>query len=170
MYGILLLSFLGDFWQHNPGPTCPSLPSATVTCSSFTHKTDVNSPIVQPSLMIDRCQFSDCSAVIDDWLTDVNSSSLCLWWMFDMCQFMYFWQVSVCQLKTAWHESGILLNFLIYISRRYLFIVKICIRNIIRYMQGQLFPSLNCRSVLNVKCDSAWYHLIPPDTEELTKR
>ena len=53
---IVSLSILGNIWQHNPCPACPSLSAASVACSTVTHKTDVCSSNVQPPAAIDGCQ------------------------------------------------------------------------------------------------------------------
>lgn len=121
MYGIVLhvLSFLGDVWQHNSGSTCPSLPSTTVTCSSFTHTTDVSSLGVQPSL-------------ITDWQMPIQQLFDLHWWLIDGCQFIEsVGDEMLCQSDgSSLIEDCLTLErrpfkCLIYSSRRYLSIVKI---------------------------------------------
>lgn len=121
MYGIVLhvLSFLGDVWQHNFSPTCPSLPSTTVTCSSFTHTTDVSSSGVQPSL-------------ITDWQMPIQQLFDLHWWLIDSCQFIEsVGDEMLCQSNgSSLIEDCLTLErrpfkCLIYSSRRYLSIVKI---------------------------------------------
>lgn len=121
MYGIVLhvLSFLGDVWQHNFSPTCPGLPSTTVTCSSFTHKADVSSSGVQPSL-------------ITDWQMPIQQLFDLHWWLIDSCQFIEsVGDEMLCQSNgSSLIEDCLTLErrpfkCLIYSSRRYLSIVKI---------------------------------------------
>lgn len=121
MYGIVLhvLSFLGDVWQHNFSPTCPGLPSTTVTCSSFTHKADVSSSGVQPSL-------------ITDWQMPIQQLFDLHWWLIDGCQFIEsVGDEMLCQSNgSSLIEDCLTLErrpfkCLIYSSRRYLSIVKI---------------------------------------------
>lgn len=61
---IVSLSILGNIWQHNPCPACPSLSAASVACSTVTHKTDVCSSNVQPPLMIDWRLSSNIQTVL----------------------------------------------------------------------------------------------------------